>query len=275
MAYWRSCSSECSHWVSTIWARSRLPCSAYTSVNGWPDLHTTRGGFAFFGPVYRSIATDLLPSLRDATSRLQRRGMVRFSRPTFALSHSRIHEECCWNYCHGVCLTATIGCAHKEVKIVKPAEYRAYSPHQADRLMNFPPISTRTWRLICEIAWPRHMLWRYHSRWATLPIPNYQIYDATSQQDQEWRVFVRFANSSKRENCPPVNRMLPATSRFSWLVAVNVKHCHSHQSIQTLQSPSFLASPSLCIKFDFHTVDIFWKGCQNSSRTQEPSSLRW
>ena len=49
-----------------------------------PDLHST-----FFGPVYRSITTDLLPSRRDATSHLQRRGMVRFSRPVFALPHSR------------------------------------------------------------------------------------------------------------------------------------------------------------------------------------------
>ena len=43
-----------------------------------------------------------------------------------------------------------------------------------------------TWRLICEIAWPHHMLWRYHARYATLPIINYQIYYATSQQDQDW-----------------------------------------------------------------------------------------
>ena len=31
-----------------IWARGRLPCSAHTSVNGGPDLHTARGGGGHF-----------------------------------------------------------------------------------------------------------------------------------------------------------------------------------------------------------------------------------
>ena len=79
-----------------IWARGRLPCSAHTSVNGGPDLHTARGGgVTFFGPVYRSIITDLLLNRRNATSQFQWRGMVRFRRLAFALPHSRKPERCC------------------------------------------------------------------------------------------------------------------------------------------------------------------------------------
>ena len=114
--------------------------------------------------------------------RLPRRGMVRFCRPALAchiLEYPKGAVETLlpWRVSHGdhwVCTQGGQNCQTSRISGLLSASSR--SPHELCSHFH-----SYTWRLICETS-----MTSSYARCATLPILNYQIYDATSQQDQEW-----------------------------------------------------------------------------------------